>query len=223
MQGADLPIEVHVGRTAELIAASECTMAVSGSVSLELLYHAKPSVILYYISRLAFFVQSFFRKVRYITLVNLLVTDDLFPKRVATYDPQRPGRRERVLMPEYLTCEDKSPQVAEHVIEWLTDPAKRRPRELPSLPSSRNRLVTAALRSGRRITCSHELDRACRQRCWRRIFRSTRALEEAARRGLAGRQLAAGRGPRFSWRNRPRGASPAAKCISPRLYSGSRP
>ena len=28
-------------------------------------------------------------------------------------------------MPEYLTCEDKSEQVADHVIEWLTDPAKR--------------------------------------------------------------------------------------------------
>jgi lipid-A-disaccharide synthase len=124
LQDAGLSVEVHVGRTAELIAASECTMAVSGSVSLELLYHTKPTVILYYISPLAFFVQSFFRKVRYITLVNLLVTDDLFPKRVATYDPNDPVDA-NVLMPEYLTCEDKSHQVAEHVIEWLTDPAKR--------------------------------------------------------------------------------------------------
>jgi lipid-A-disaccharide synthase len=124
LRDAELPIEVHVGRTAELIAACECTMAVSGSVSLELLYHTKPSVILYYISPLAFFVQRFFRKVRYITLVNLLVTDDLFPKRVATFDPLDPVDA-KVLMPEYLTCEDKSRQVAEHVIEWLTDPIKR--------------------------------------------------------------------------------------------------
>lgn len=124
LHGVDLPIEVHVGRTAELIAASTCTMAVSGSVSLELLYHTKPSVILYYISPLAFFVQSFFRKVRYITLVNLLVTDDLFPKKVATYDPHDPVDA-KVLMPEYLTYEDKSAEVAEHVVEWLTDPAKR--------------------------------------------------------------------------------------------------
>ena len=99
-------------------------MAVSGSVSLELLYHTKPTVILYYISPLAFFVQKFFRKVRYITLVNLLTTDDLFPKKVAAYDPADPADA-NVLMPEYLTCEDKSPQVAAHVVEWLTDPAKR--------------------------------------------------------------------------------------------------
>jgi lipid-A-disaccharide synthase len=119
-----LPIEIHVGRTAEIIHAADCAMAVSGSVSLELLYHTKPTVILYYVSRFAFFVQRFLRKVRYITLVNLLTTNDLFPKRVATYDPADPADA-HVLMPEYLTCSDKSEQVAAHVVEWLNHPAKR--------------------------------------------------------------------------------------------------
>jgi lipid-A-disaccharide synthase len=113
-----------VGRTAELIHAADCAMAVSGSVSLELLFHATPAVISYQISRLAYFVQTFFRKVRYITLVNLLTTDDLFPRRVATYDPADPADAQ-VLMPEYLACEDKSQSVANHVIEWLTRPAER--------------------------------------------------------------------------------------------------
>jgi lipid-A-disaccharide synthase len=122
--GSSLPVEIYVGRTPEIIEAAECAMAVSGSVSLELLYHTTPTVILYYISRLAFFVQTFFRKVRYITLVNLLTATDLFPKRVATYDPNDPVDA-AVLMPEYLTCQDKSGQVAGHVIEWLSDPAKR--------------------------------------------------------------------------------------------------
>ena len=119
-----LPIEVHVRRTAELIHTADCAMAVSGSVSLELLYHKTPSVILYQVSRPAFFVQRFFRKVRYITLVNLLTTKDLFPKRVAVYDAKDPADA-GVLLPEYLTCEDKSEQVAEHIVEWLTEPAKR--------------------------------------------------------------------------------------------------
>jgi lipid-A-disaccharide synthase len=128
----DLPIEVHVGRTPELIHAANCAMAVSGSVSLELLYHTKPTVILYRISPVAFFAQRFFRKVRYITLVNLLTAVDLFskPSRAGgtpypgVYDPHSPVDA-GVLMPEYLTCEDKSRQVAAHVIEWLTDPDKR--------------------------------------------------------------------------------------------------
>ena len=43
---------------------------------------------------------------------------------MATYDPADPVDA-HVLMPEYLTCEDKSDEVAAHVIEWLTKPAKR--------------------------------------------------------------------------------------------------
>jgi len=121
---SDLPIDVHVRRTAEIIEAADCAMAVSGSVSLELLYHTTPTVILYYISRLAFFVQSFFRKVRYITLVNLLTATDLFPKRVATYDPNDPADA-AAPMPEYLTFQDQSGQVAAHVVEWITEPARR--------------------------------------------------------------------------------------------------
>jgi lipid-A-disaccharide synthase len=116
----DLPVEVHLQRTPELIEAASCALAVSGSVSLELLYHAKPTVIVYQISRLAFRVQQCFRRVRYITLVNLLTTDDLFPQRVATYDRHDPADS-HVLMPEYLTCEDRTSDIAQHAIEWLSD------------------------------------------------------------------------------------------------------
>jgi lipid-A-disaccharide synthase len=119
-----LSIEVCVGKTPELVRLADCCMAVSGSVSLELLYHTKPTVILYRISRAAYFVQGFFRRVKYITLVNLLAADELFPRDVTPFDPSQPDA-DRVLFPEYLTCEDKSDQIAAHVIEWLTDPAKR--------------------------------------------------------------------------------------------------
>jgi lipid-A-disaccharide synthase len=126
--GGNLPIDVHVGRTAELIHAADCAMAVSGSVSLELLYHTTPTVILYQISRPAFFVQRFFRKVRYITLVNLLACENLFAKPLrgypGLYDPNSPADA-RAVMPEYLTCEDKSSQVAAHIIQWLSEPAAR--------------------------------------------------------------------------------------------------
>lgn len=119
-----LPIDVHVGRTPELIHLADCCMAVSGSVSLELLYQAKPTVILYWISRFAYMVQGFFRHVRYITLVNLLSADEIFPKNITPYDPAQPDA-DRVPFPEYLTCEDKSVQIAQHVVEWLTDEARR--------------------------------------------------------------------------------------------------
>ncbi len=119
-----LGIEVFAGKTPELIHLADCCTAVSGSVSLELLHHVKPTVILYWITRTAFLVQKLFRKVKYITLVNLLVADELFPEDLTPFDPGQEGA-DRVLFPEYLTCEDKSAQIATHVVRWLTDRAER--------------------------------------------------------------------------------------------------
>ncbi len=115
-----LDAEVFVRRTPELIRAADCCLAVSGSVSLELLYHAKPTAILYWISPLAYRVQKQFRHTRYITLVNMLASDDVFPQDVSPYDPASP-RDAGVLFPEYLTCEDKSAALAAHLVGWLTD------------------------------------------------------------------------------------------------------
>lgn len=119
--------EVHVHRTPELIRASKCCLAVSGSVSLELLYHAKPTAVVYRISPLAFLVQSFFRRVRYITLVNLLTAKELFPEKVGVYDPENPEDA-HVLMPEYLTYRDCSKQLAQHVVGWLSNERGRQAR-----------------------------------------------------------------------------------------------
>jgi lipid-A-disaccharide synthase len=124
VEASGLPIEVHVGKTPELMHLADCAMAVSGSVSLELLYHATPTVILYHVSRLGYEVQKYFRKVKYITLVNLLSTGKLYTGDIKPYDPSQPDA-ETVLFPEYLTCQDKSSQLACHIIEWLTQPQRR--------------------------------------------------------------------------------------------------
>ena len=119
VKSMSLPAEVHVGKTGEIIEAADCALAVSGSVSLELLYHNTPTVILYHISRAAYFVQRFFRKVRYITLVNLLTDPKLFTdEKLGVYEQGNP-RDAHVLMPEYLTCEDRSQEIAGHVVGWL--------------------------------------------------------------------------------------------------------
>ena len=124
IDAAGLPVEICVGKTPELMRLADCAMSVSGSVSLELLYHTTPTVILYWIDRFAYFVQGLFRKVKYITLVNLLSTGTLDEGDIRPFDPAQ-ADADRVLFPEYLTCEDKSAQVAAHIIEWLHDPAKR--------------------------------------------------------------------------------------------------
>ncbi len=112
---SSLPIEICVGKTPELMRLADCAMSVSGSVSLELLYHTTPTVILYWINRFAYIVQGFFVKVKYITLVNLLAAGGLDAEAEA----------QRALFPEHLTCEDRSAEIAGHIIEWLSNPAAR--------------------------------------------------------------------------------------------------
>jgi lipid-A-disaccharide synthase len=119
-----LPVEVFLRRTPELIELAECCLAVSGSVSLELLSAAKPTVVLYWISRVAYFVQGFFRRVPYITLVNLLAAKELFPAKVRPFDPDAPGA-EDVLFPEYLTCKDRSAAMARRLLRWLENEGQR--------------------------------------------------------------------------------------------------
>lgn len=122
--GLNLPLEVHVGRTPELISAAHVCLACSGSVSLELLYHAKPSVMVYRVSPLLYYAVRPLLRVKYMTLVNLLAADELFPADRRAYDPNLPGN-EKVLFPEYPTCGDKSASVARHAIGWLTDEPSR--------------------------------------------------------------------------------------------------
>jgi lipid-A-disaccharide synthase len=103
--GTGLPIEVCVGRTPEIIELADACIAVSGSVSLELMYRAKPTVIVYRITRLMRWLARRFVGLPYYTLVNLLAKDELFP--------------------EYVTPEDETDRVAGRVLDWLNDPAAR--------------------------------------------------------------------------------------------------
>jgi len=121
------PMEVSVGHTPELMHLAECCLACSGSVSLELLYHEKPTVILYWMHRWMYLLARALVRVRYVTLVNLLADGELRLGRCVPFDPRQPGA-ERVPFPEYATWRDKSPQLASHIIEWLTDEPERQRR-----------------------------------------------------------------------------------------------
>jgi lipid-A-disaccharide synthase len=100
---AAAPIEPHIGRTPEIIHLAHACVAVSGSVGLELLYRGKPSVVLYRIGRLDLKVGNFFKKCRFISLVNLLADRELFP--------------------EFLTDRCEATAISEHVLRWLNDKA----------------------------------------------------------------------------------------------------
>ena len=104
---------------------ADAAIAVSGSVSLELLAAGVPTVIIYRIGGFGYVVQSFLRRARFITLVNLLACREpigavprvlLPPRSVPLADPE-------AVFPEYLAVQDPAARVAAHVAEWLQDPA----------------------------------------------------------------------------------------------------
>ena len=97
----ELPIELCVGKTPEIMELSKACISVSGSVSLELLYRLKPTVIVYRTTRLA---ETFVRpilKVKYITLVNLLA--------------------DKMLYPEFYSLHCEAAGVSAALLRWLDD------------------------------------------------------------------------------------------------------
>jgi lipid-A-disaccharide synthase len=121
-------IDVEVGRTRELISQAAVALAVSGSVSLELLAARVPTVIVYRVSGLAYVVQSWYRRVKFITLVNLLAAAEPIERVQGVVRPPVgvPPADPDAVYPEYLAVADPADRAAGHLVEWLTEPASRR-------------------------------------------------------------------------------------------------
>src|SRR5262249_7471404 len=82
-----VPADVHVGRTPEIIELAGCCVAVSGSVSLEMMYRRTPAVIVYRMRRFDLKMGKLLVKVPYITLVNLLAGEEVYPEFPTDRDP----------------------------------------------------------------------------------------------------------------------------------------
>ena len=115
-----LSFPTFVDRTPELMATADVCLACSGSVSLELLHHRKPTIIVFKVKRWIMVAQAILMRCKFITLVNLIAADDINRKTWRPYDPDAVGAEEAV-MPEYLTTGDPSTKVAARAVELLRD------------------------------------------------------------------------------------------------------
>lgn len=97
----DAPVEVHTGRTPEIIHLAHSCIAVSGSVSLELLYRTCPATIVYRQHLIGIAAAQVLMNCRYMSLVNLLADKPLFP--------------------EHLTFRCKAEALANDILHWLND------------------------------------------------------------------------------------------------------
>lgn len=112
-------IRLYKGRTPELMVAARACVACSGSVSMELLHHRKPTVIVYKVKRWIMAAQGILMRTKFITLVNLIAATDIRKKTWGPFDPERYPND--AIMPEYMTTGDASQKVANHVVGWLKD------------------------------------------------------------------------------------------------------
>lgn len=137
-----LDYPVYVGKTPELMRAATCCLGVSGSVSIELLSLCKPTVILYRTTKLEFRALRFLKRVKYITLTNILAVDRI-PGETPFYakgelpksTEHTPHERELMVFPEFLDYRDRSEDAAKILIQWLQSDEilARKTRELTTL------------------------------------------------------------------------------------------
>ncbi len=101
---ANLPIEIHSGKTPEVIEASQFLIAVSGSVSLEFLWRTKPCVTVYQTTWFNMQLVKLMKKCPFISLINLLSEEEI--------------------LPEFMDYKCQSQSVAKVCLDWLAEPQK---------------------------------------------------------------------------------------------------
>jgi len=101
----DRRLSIHVGETPEILRVAAASWSVSGSVSLELMMEAVPSAVVYLRPRWNLWVARRFIQVRYISLVNLIADEEIFP--------------------EFLESRDITDDLVRLAQGWLDDPAQR--------------------------------------------------------------------------------------------------
>ena len=101
---ARLPVDLHVGRTPEIIEAAECCLMTSGSVSLELLARTTPAVVQYRTGPVTATLAKCVMRCDYITLPNLIAGRQIMPEHTFV------GR-----------CDLHSRTLAAELDSWLSD------------------------------------------------------------------------------------------------------
>ena len=107
----DLPVELHLGRTPEIIEAAETCLMVSGSVSLEVLARCTPSVVLYNINPVSWLLSFLLLRCPHISLPNMMAGRLVMPE----FGPRGKRPTDTAAMSNILS-------------EWLNSPLAHRTR-----------------------------------------------------------------------------------------------
>ena len=128
-------VKLHyfVEATSEVIAAADCCLMVSGSISLELLARRKPGIVLYRVPTVGRFFARFLMLCRYISLPNLMADAELYPEFISNGNPEPDIQR----MSEQLTAWLTQPGQLEAATERISELADR-----TAMPGASNKTAT---------------------------------------------------------------------------------
>ena len=141
-QSQQIPLEAHTKQTAEIIQLATACMAVSGSVSLELLNGLVPSTVVYRVHRVGWLMSRCLKTSPWISLVNLLANEELFPEYLSRTCP---AERMAADMASWLGEEGSGRQLREKL---------RRLREKVARPGACHRAANYILEHSRRSTAA---------------------------------------------------------------------
>ena len=113
----EIAVDLAVGRTPEIIAAAECCLMVSGSVSLELLARRTPAVVQYRGSWSLTVLRRLFMTCPFVTLPNLMADREIMPEFVFRGDPRPPAQRMADILGGWLRSEADRQRAVEELDE----------------------------------------------------------------------------------------------------------
>lgn len=117
-RGSQLPVTLHIGRTAEILAGCEATCMVSGSVSLEVLAKGLPAVVVYRMSRWLYAIgRRVFIQCRFISLPNLIAGESLMPEVIPAEPVDQASEEIATILDEWLTNPEALAAVRQRVVE----------------------------------------------------------------------------------------------------------
>lgn len=82
VKSCPIPALLTVNNLAEIIKASKLCLASSGTVTLKIAYYLTPMIIIYRISKFAYFIAKPFRQSPYLSIVNRLADEFIVPERL---------------------------------------------------------------------------------------------------------------------------------------------
>lgn len=102
----ELNLEFFFGRTSELIEIADCSLMKSGSVSLEMMARAKPSVVVYHVSRSFYAIGRCLVSLKSMSLPNMIAGKTVMPEFLAVGGTAKATRSALQAMDRLLSSED---------------------------------------------------------------------------------------------------------------------